>query len=70
MLLGESLMNRLLMPLSADWNGRSDPFGGVAYGMQIETSHATVQGIRILGMPVLEKPKAGAIYRLYAIGRI
>jgi hypothetical protein len=63
-------MNGLLIPLSADWNGRSDPFGGVAYGMQIETIHATLQGIRMLGMPVLEKPKAGAIHRLYAIGRI
>jgi hypothetical protein len=58
------------MPLSADWNGRPDPFGGVAYGMQIETSHATVQGLRIFGMPIVEKPKAGAIHRLYAIGRI
>lgn len=58
------------MALSADWNGRPDPFGGVAYGMQIETSHATVQGLRVFGMPVVEKPKAGAIHRLYAIGRI
>jgi hypothetical protein len=58
------------MALSADWNGRPDPFGGVAYGMQIETSHATVQGLRIFGMPAVEKPKAGAIHRLYAIGRI
>jgi len=63
-------MNRLLMPLSADWNGRSDPFGGAAYGMQIENSHAAVQGIRMLGMPVLERPKAVVIHRLYAIGRI
>ena len=58
------------MALSADWNGRPDPFGGVAYGMQIETSHATVQGLRVFGMPAVEKPKAGAIHRLYAIGRI
>lgn len=57
------------MPFSPDWNGRPDPFGGVAYGMQIETSHVTVQGLRIFGMPAVEKPKAGAIHRLYAIGR-
>lgn len=57
------------MPFSANWNGRPDPFGGVAYGMQIETSHATVQGLRIFGIPAVEKPKAGAIHRLYAIGR-
>jgi hypothetical protein len=58
------------MALSPTWNGRPDPFGGVAYGMQIETSHATVQGLRMFGMPVVEKPKAGTIHRLYAIGRI
>ena len=57
------------MPLSADWNGRPDPFGGVAYGMQIETSHVTVQGLRVLGMPIIEHPKEGAIHRLYAVGR-
>jgi hypothetical protein len=56
------------MPLSADWNGRPDPFGGVAYGMQIETSHVTVQGLRVLGMPIIERPKEGAIHRLYAVG--
>jgi len=57
------------MPLSPDWNGRPDPFGGVAYGMMIETSHVTIQGLKILGMPVVEHPKQGAIHRVYAIGR-
>jgi hypothetical protein len=57
------------MPLSPDWNGRPDPFGGVAYGMLIETSHMTVQGLKILGMPVVERPKSGAIHRVYPIGR-
>ncbi len=46
-----------VMPLSKDWNGRPDPFDGVAYGMQIETSHATVQGIRMCGMPIVEHPE-------------
>jgi len=59
-----------VMPLSKDWNGRPDPFDGVAYGMQIETSHVTVQGIRMCGMPIIEHPKAGAIHRLYIIGRV
>ncbi|HEY3439512.1 MAG TPA: hypothetical protein VGK29_02115 [Paludibaculum sp.] len=45
------------MAFSAEWNGRPDPFGGVAYGMQIETSHATVQGLRVFGMPAVEKPR-------------
>lgn len=57
------------MPLAPDWNGRRDPFGGVAYGMQIETSHATVQGLRLFGIPIIERPSPGAIHRLYAIGR-
>jgi hypothetical protein len=57
------------MPLSPDWNGRPDPFGGVAYGMLIETSHVTIQGLKILGMPVVEHPKPGAIHRVYPIGR-
>jgi hypothetical protein len=58
-----------VMPLSKAWNGRPDPFDGVAYGMQIETSHVTVQGLRICGMPIVEHPKTGAIHRLYGIGR-
>ena len=58
------------MPLDANWMGRPDQFGGVAYGMQIETSHVTIQGLKILGLPVVEHPKAGAIHRLYAIGRL
>jgi hypothetical protein len=57
------------MPLSPDWNGRPDPFGGVAYGMMTETSHVTIQGLKILGMPVVEHPKQGAIHRVYPIGR-
>ncbi len=57
------------MPLSPDWNGRPDPFGGVAYGMMVETSHVTIQGLKILGMPVVEHPKHGAIHRVYPIGR-
>ena len=57
------------MPLSPDWNGRPDPFGGVAYGMLVETSHVSVLGLKILGMPVVEHPKQGAIHRVYPIGR-
>ncbi len=57
------------MPLSKEWLGRPDPFGGVAYGMQIETSHVTIQGLKILGMPIVEHPEPRAIHRVYAIGR-
>jgi hypothetical protein len=57
------------MPLSHDWNGRPDPFDGVAYGIKVETSHVTIQGLRISGMRIIEHPKTRAIHRLYAIGR-
>jgi hypothetical protein len=58
------------MPLPKTWNGRPDPLGGAADGMMIETSHVTIQGLKILGLPVVESPKAGLIQRLYAISRL
>jgi hypothetical protein len=58
------------MPLSPNWlGGRPDPYGGVSYGMQFETSHVTVQGLKILGTPHLETPTAKAIHRVYPIVR-
>jgi hypothetical protein len=58
------------MPVPKTWNGRPDPLGGAADGMMIETSHVTVQGLKILGLPVVESPKPGIIQRLYAISRL
>lgn len=58
------------MQLSDWWQGQKDPFGGTAYGMMIETSHVTIQGLKILGMPVVEHPKQGYIQRVYAIARL
>jgi hypothetical protein len=58
------------MPLPATWNGRPDPLGGAADGMMIETSHVTIQGLKILGLPVVESPKPGLIRRLYGISRL
>ena len=57
------------MPLKHTWNGRPDPLGGVADGMLIETSHVSVVGLKILGLPVVETPKPGQIRRLYGIDR-
>jgi hypothetical protein len=57
------------MPLPSTWNGRPDPLGGAANGMLIETSYVTVQGLKILGLPVVETPKTGQKRRLYAIAR-
>ncbi|HRR56285.1 MAG TPA: hypothetical protein P5057_04915, partial [Acidobacteriota bacterium] len=58
------------MPLSPTWNGRPDPLGGAANGLLIETSHVSVQGLRILGLPLVETPRAGLKRRLYAIARL
>lgn len=58
------------MPLSNSWNGRPDPLGGAADGMLIETSHVTIQGLRVLGLPVVESPQPGVIKRLYGISRL
>jgi len=58
------------MPLPKTWNGRPDPLGGAADGMMIETSHVTIQGLKCLGLPVVETPKPGMIQRLYAVSRL
>jgi hypothetical protein len=58
------------MPLEPAWNGRPDPLGGAANGMLIETSHVTIRGLKILGLPVVESPRPGLIRRLYAISRL
>ena len=58
------------LALSQTWNGRPDSLGGAADGMLIETSHVTIQGLRVLGMPVVETPQTGQIKRLYAISRL
>lgn len=57
------------MPLSDDWMGVKDPFGGGMYGMKIEMSHVTLQGLKILGAPVVEHPEKGKIIRVYPITR-
>lgn len=58
------------MPVPPTWNGRPDPLGGAADGMMVDTSHVTIQGLKILGLPVVESPKPGVIRRLYAISRL
>lgn len=58
------------MPVPPTWNERPDPLGGAADGMMVETSHVTIQGLKILGLPVVESPKPGVIRRLYAISRL
>jgi hypothetical protein len=57
------------MPLDFKPNGRQDPLGGASYGIQIETSHVTIQGLRVLGTPVHERPEEGMVRRNYPIVR-
>ena len=45
------------------------PEGGASSGIATETSHVTVQGLRILGVPVVETPKPGFLQRAYPIMR-
>lgn len=52
-----------VMPLA------KDNFGTTAYGIQVETDHVTIQGLRVLGMPVHEKPAEGVVQRVYPIVR-
>ena len=58
------------IPLGPTWNGRPDPLGGAVNGMLVETSHVSVLGLKILGLPVVETPKPGMKRRLYAIARL
>lgn len=57
------------MPLQQSWFGVNDPFGGAMYGIKVEMSHLTIQGLKILGAPVVEHPKEGQIIRVYPISR-
>jgi hypothetical protein len=57
------------MPLDFKPNGNRDPLGGASYGIQVETNHVTIQGLRILGTPVVERPKEGMVKRNYPIVR-
>lgn len=57
------------MPLNFKPNGRNDPLGGTSYGIQIETSYVTIQGLRVLGTPVHERPVEGLVRRNYPIVR-
>jgi hypothetical protein len=57
------------IPVPPTWNGRPDTLGGAANGFLLETSHVTVQGLKILGQPVVETPQPGMKKRLYAIAR-
>lgn len=50
-------------------NISDDRLGGASNGIQIETNHVTIQGLRMLGSPVHERPKDGMVIRNYPIIR-
>lgn len=57
------------MPLNFKPYGNNDPLHGASYGIQVEVSHVTIQGLRVLGTPVHEKPAEGYVRRNYPIVR-
>jgi hypothetical protein len=57
------------MPLNFKPNGNNDPLHGTSYGIQVEVSHVTIKGLRVLGTPVHERPADGYVRRNYPIVR-
>jgi len=43
---------------------------GLIFGMLMEANHVTIQGLKLLGAPVVESPKRGMLIRVYPIGRM
>lgn len=57
------------LALKPEWNGVKIPNGKTANGIVIGTSHVTLQGLKVLGTPVVETPVKGEVNRIYPIGR-
>jgi len=55
------------MPFSAETNDKGEVTGGQNFGMLVQVSHVTIQGLRILGEPVHENPSPGILIRNYPI---
>lgn len=55
------------LPIPAEWNGKPQ---GWLDGMLIETSHVSILGLKILGLPIVESPQPGLLRRLYGISRL
>jgi len=55
------------MPFLEEKNGKNEVTGAQNFGILIQSSHVTIQGLRILGQPVHENPKAGILVRNYPI---
>jgi hypothetical protein len=55
------------MPFSVEKNKNGDITGGQNFGILIQNSHVTLQGLRVLGEPVHENPAKGILIRNYPI---
>ncbi len=55
------------MPFSVEKNDKGEITGGQNFGIMIQNSHVTIQGLRILGEPVHENPSKGVLVRNYPI---
>jgi hypothetical protein len=55
------------MPFSVEKNDKGELIGGQNFGIMIQNSHVTIQGLRILGEPVHENPSKGVLVRNYPI---
>lgn len=55
------------MQLPDDWGERAE---GWLDGMLVETSHVSILGLKILGVPLVESPQPETLRRLYGISRL
>lgn len=55
------------MPFSVEKNDKGQVTGAQNFGILIQSSHVTIQGLRILGEPVHENPSPGILIRNYPI---
>ena len=55
------------MPFSVETNAKKEVTGGQNFGILVQNSHVTIQGLRILGEPVHENPNEGVLVRNYPI---
>ena len=55
------------MPFKFEKNDKNEVTDGANYGIEINTSHVTIQGLKILGEPVHENPKKDVLIRNYPI---
>ena len=55
------------MPFSVEKNDKGEITGAQNFGILLQKSHITIQGLRILGEPVHENPSKGILVRNYPI---